>query len=180
VLHQLTLHEDTRGSLVEIYRQAWQAGCEAVQFNAVTSRPGVLRGVHVHVHRADHLVMVAGKMTLGVHDLRLWSPTAQMSCMIELDAKEPVAAIIPTGVAHGFFFAEPAVLIYGASDYWNATDEIACRWDAKELGFDWPVRDPILSARDAAAGTYAEFTEKFLRSWTEVHGAPGAASAAAS
>jgi dTDP-4-dehydrorhamnose 3,5-epimerase len=170
VLHPLKPHADARGSLVEIYRQAWGAGCDAVQFNAVTSRPGVLRGVHVHVRHVDHLVMLTGKMILGLHDLRPWSSTPRASCLVELDAEQPVAAVVPTGVAHGFFFADAALLVYGASHYWDPMDEISCRWDTEELSLDWPVANPTLSERDTAAGGYAEFSDAFLRTWATVHG----------
>ncbi|HEX5213540.1 MAG TPA: dTDP-4-dehydrorhamnose 3,5-epimerase family protein [Pseudolabrys sp.] len=171
IVHTLTPHHDSRGHLVEIYRESWDLGCRPVQFNAVTSDGGVLRGVHVHVRHVDHLVVAAGTMTLGLHDIRPWSPTVGVSCHLELDASIPQAAVIPPGVAHGFYFPAPAVLIYGASHYWDPADEIACRWDCKELGIDWPTRNPTLSDRDTQAGDYSTFVKTFLSTWSDNHGA---------
>jgi hypothetical protein len=74
------------------------------------------------------------------------------------------------GGAHGFFFPDAALLVYGASHYWDPVDEISCRWDTEELGLDWPVGNPTLSERDTAAGGYAEFSDAFLRTWATVHG----------
>jgi dTDP-4-dehydrorhamnose 3,5-epimerase len=171
VVHDLTPHHDSRGNLVEIFRESWNLGDRPVQFNAVTSAVGVLRGVHVHVRHVDHLVLVSGRMIFGLHDLRPWSPTARRSRQLELDTTTPRAVVIPVGVAHGFYFAEPSLLVYGASTYWNPDDEIACRWDAPELHLSWPTRAPILSEQDTVAGGYAAFNDRFLQRWVDVHGA---------
>ena len=74
-------------------------------------------------------------------------------------------------MAHGFYFAEPSLLVYGASTYWNPDDEIACRWDAPELHLSWPTGAPILSEQDTVAGGYAAFNDRFLQRWVDVHGA---------
>ena len=36
-VQELAPHHDTRGKLVEIFRESWDLGCRAVQFNAVTT-----------------------------------------------------------------------------------------------------------------------------------------------
>ena len=169
LLRPLAVHADPRGTLKEIYRQEWST-CDAVQFNCVVSSPNVLRGVHVHVEHTDHLVMVAGGMLLGLHDVRPWSRDFRRSCMRRLDAAEPVAATIPPGVAHAFYFKDPAILVYGTSTYWSTLDEICFSWDAPEVGFSWPTQDPSLSDRDSNADSYAEVTERFLARWQAVHG----------
>lgn len=169
VVHALVPHRDERGCLTEIYREAWSLGCRPVQLNAVTSDAGVLRGVHVHVRHIDHLVVVAGRMLVGLHDLRPWSPTAGAARLIEINAAVPRAVVIPCGVAHGFYFFESSMLVYGVSHYWDPADEIACRWDCPELGIAWPTTAPTLSEGDAAAGDYPAFVETFRRSWTAVH-----------
>lgn len=169
VVKPLTAHCDTRGTLIEIYREAWELGCRPVQLNAVTSEPGVLRGVHVHVRHVDHLVVAAGSMMLGLHDMRPWSRTFGVSSQIQIEAKAPRAVVIPVGVAHGFYFPEPSILVYGVSSYWDPSDEIACRWDSKELALSWPTTTPTLSERDAQAPGYPVFAETFLQTWRRVH-----------
>jgi dTDP-4-dehydrorhamnose 3,5-epimerase len=169
VVRPLTVHADARGSLTEIYRREW-GDCDAVQFNWVNNRANVLRGVHVHVRHADHLVMVSGDMELGLHDLRPWSADFRRSCVLRLEAAEPIAVTIPPGVAHGFYFAKPAILVYATSTYWDAADELGCHWDAPELGLRWQAQDPVLSARDRAAGRYAQMAERFVADWNALHG----------
>jgi dTDP-4-dehydrorhamnose 3,5-epimerase len=169
-LHALAPNRDPRGTLIELYREIWDLGCRVVQVNAVTSQANVLRGVHVHVRHADHLVLVMGRMILGVHDLRPWSPTAGASVQLAVDAERPQAAIIPPGVAHGFYFSEPAMHVYGVSSYWDPEDEIDCRWDCAEFGFSWPTASPVLSPRDQQAPDYASCRDTFLATWARVHG----------
>jgi hypothetical protein len=40
---------DDRGCLFEIFREEWVGAFKAVQWNACSSRSGVMRGVHVHI-----------------------------------------------------------------------------------------------------------------------------------
>ena len=170
VLHSLTPHHDERGRLVEIYRENWNLGCRSVQFNAVTSAAGVLRGVHAHLRHVDHLYVADGCMTLGLHDIRSWSPTAGRSWQIVLDADAPQVAVVPPGIAHGFYFTKPSVLLYGVSHYWDPGDEIGCRWDCPELGITWPAQTAILSERDEGAPDYAAFVDEFLKAWSATYG----------
>src|SRR5579871_5240842 len=158
----LSVNDDPRGALVEIYRDAWVDGGRTVQWNLVRNRPGVLRGVHVHRAHADYLLMAAGRMLVGLHDIRPDSPTSGVSTMVEIDAEAPQAIVIPPGVAHGFYSAATSVHLYGVTEYWSPADELGCRFDDRELGLAWPQREPVLSKRDLRAGSYADMVSRFL------------------
>lgn len=147
----LTPHQDSRGCLTEISRVSWDNRYQVLQWNVMNSLPRVLRGVHVHLKHWDYLVMVQGRMQLGLCDLRRDSSTFLRSAVIGLDASHPVGWCIPPGVAHGFYFPVDSVLVYGVSDYWSMDDELGCRWDDPGLGLDWQISQPLLSARDSAA-----------------------------
>jgi dTDP-4-dehydrorhamnose 3,5-epimerase len=142
---------DGRGTFSEIFREEWDTGIRPVQWNVVRSRPGVLRGVHVHVRHEDYLVLLEGRATIGLKDLRERSPTAGLAAAVELREAESRAIRIPTGVAHGFFFHEPSLHVYSVSRYWDPEDELACRWDDPDLGIPWSVSPRFLSRRDAGA-----------------------------
>src|SRR3978361_931019 len=102
-LYSLKPPRDDRGSVVWVYRDTWELGCRAVQFNALISAAGVLRGVHVHVRHVDHMALLSGRMVVGLHDMRPASPTVGASCLLELDADAPRAVVVPPGVAHGMY-----------------------------------------------------------------------------
>ena len=155
-LHPLTTHADERGSFTELFRESWPTGVRPVQWNVVRSEPNVLRGVHVHIVHADYLTVVDGHATVGLRDLRRDSPTSGLATAVELRADEMAAIVIPTGVAHGFWFREPSLHVYAVTAYWDTADELGCHWADPGLELPWDPVDPALSARDASAGTLDE------------------------
>jgi dTDP-4-dehydrorhamnose 3,5-epimerase len=155
-LHELVPHRDERGVFTELFRDSWQLGVAPVQWNLVRSDANVLRGVHVHHRHEDYLTLAAGRATIGLHDLREDSPTVGLGTAVELDADSPAALVIPPGVAHGFYFPEPALHVYAVSHDWDKSDELGCRWDDPELGIVWPCSTPLISVRDAALGPVSE------------------------
>lgn len=161
-IKDLVPHADDRGVFTEVHRDAWLTGDRPVQWNAVRSKANVLRGVHVHRHHADQIVVIDGMMLLGLHDVRPDSPTRGQSIVIELTGHAPRAVTIPPGVTHGFFFPEPSLHIYAVSHYFNPEDELGCRFDSHELGLKWSVASPLLSKRDVEAGSYGEMVADFL------------------
>jgi dTDP-4-dehydrorhamnose 3,5-epimerase len=154
-LADLAPHADHRGQLTEIFRQSWLPDTRFVQWNLVHSQANTLRGVHLHVRHADYLTVVANRMIIGLKDMRRDSASFERECCVELRANVPRALFIPTGVAHGFWFPEPATYLYSVSEYFNHDDELAVRWDDPALGMFDRNLSPILSDRDKAAGDYA-------------------------
>jgi dTDP-4-dehydrorhamnose 3,5-epimerase len=150
------MHRDDRGALTEVFRQSWDADLVPVQWNVMTSASGVLRGVHVHPRHADYVIVVHGRASMGLRDLRPGSPTERRSVLIEMRGDSLAALTIPPGVAHGFLFHEPSTLLYGVSEYWDPADEIGCHWADPALEIPWPVSAVQLSARDAEAPPLAE------------------------
>ena len=116
----------------------------------MASRSHALRGVHVHTTHDDYLVLLQGRLLLGLHDLRSDSPTSRSSALVELAPGAAQVAFVPHGVAHGFYFPEPSYHVYGVTHYWNPADELGCHWDDPELAIPWPRMAPRLSPRDAA------------------------------
>jgi dTDP-4-dehydrorhamnose 3,5-epimerase len=158
-IHAMRDHHDDRGTFREIYRQTWSAQAPPVQWNMVHSEANVLRGVHAHVRHVDYITMAMGEMILGLHDPRRGSSSYGRSVLLRLEASDPHLVVVPPAVCHGFYFAEPAMHIYGVSEGWDGTDEFGCRWDEDALGLGWPCDAPRLSARDRSAGSYAELCE---------------------
>jgi dTDP-4-dehydrorhamnose 3,5-epimerase len=154
ILRDLKSYRDDRGCLTEVFRSQWANDEAFLQWNFVESEPNTLRGVHVHPVHADYLVTIQGLLMLGLHDLRNWSPTFGMSCLIDLSGDRMQSAFIPPGVAHGFYFPGASCYFYGVTDYWSPADELGCIWNDPQLGIPWPVTNPVLSQRDRDAGSF--------------------------
>jgi dTDP-4-dehydrorhamnose 3,5-epimerase len=164
-LAPLTPHRDDRGTFLELFREEWGTGVAPVQWNAVDSEEGVLRGVHVHPRHDDYLVVVRGRATIGVQDLRDGSPTEGATACVELGEERPAAISIPHGVAHGFYFHEPSTHIYAVSHYWDLADELGCRWDDSALSIPWPRREVRISPRDAQLPSLEVLREQLRAAW---------------
>ena len=150
ILDRLGMNVDSRGSLTEIFRASWASGTNLVQWNAVSSEAGVLRGVHVHLVHIDYLIVLKGRASIGLRDLRPGSPTEGTAVVVDVSGEELAALTIPTGVAHGFYFHEPSIHVYAASAYWDTADELGCHWADPSLEIPWQFTSPVLSPRDAA------------------------------
>jgi dTDP-4-dehydrorhamnose 3,5-epimerase len=160
VLHELASHRDARGSFTEVFRHEWDVGVAPVQWNAVSSEAGTLRGVHVHIRHDDYLIVLKGRASVGLRDLREGSPTEGSSVLVELAEDLPAALVIPHGVAHGFYFHEPSLHLYAVTHYWNVADELVCHWADPELEIDWPARPTVISERDATAQRLGDLIEQ--------------------
>lgn len=152
-LTELEPHPDERGTFTEVFRAEWDTGIMPVQWNVVRSEARVLRGVHVHIRHSDYLSVIEGRASIGLVDLRRGSPSERRAAMVELSAETPLALTIPPGVAHGFYFHVPSIHLYSVSRYWDLSDELGCHWSDPGLALNWADREPMLSARDAGAGS---------------------------
>ena len=166
-LSPLVPHRDERGTFVELFREEWETGVHPVQWNAVDSEQGVLRGVHVHPRHDDYLTVVRGSATVGLRDLREGSPTEGAAACVELSAEDPAAISIPHGVAHGFHFTAPSTHIYAVSSYWDPADELGCRWDDPGLGIPWPQRQARISQRDADLPSLGVLLGELRAAWRD-------------
>lgn len=166
-LKDLEMHRDDRGVFTEVFRQSWFTENQAVQFNAVRSEPGVLRGVHVHIKHSDHLILPQGQALFALCDIRPGSPTEGMVSQVEMTEEKLQLLTIPPGVAHGFYFYKPSLHIYSVTEYWDLEDELGCRWDDTDLGINWPNSSPKISKRDETLGKLSDL-KKILPAWKEL------------
>ncbi len=140
---------DSRGCLFEIFREEWPNAFKTVQWNACVSSAAVMRGAHVHVDYAEFYTLPLGRVYLGLKDIRRDSPTFLESAGFEWSSGDGFAVTVPAGVAHAVYFFEDSALCFGLSDYWQAElDVVGCRWDDRDLGWDWPVEAAAVSNRD--------------------------------
>lgn len=157
------VHSDHRGFFLETYHQAkYRDGGVAVAFvqdNHSRSGRGILRGLHAQGRRPQGKLVRAVEGTIFdvAVDIRQGSPTFGRWTGAELSAESFRQLWVPVGFAHGFcVVSENAQVEYKCTDFYDREDEIAVRWDDPGIGIEWPIDDPVLSEKDAAAPTLAE------------------------
>lgn len=154
-LHPLTPHLDDRGAVCEAFRSEWTTGADPTQWTFVRSHANVIRGMHCHVRRTDLLTVMDGSMRVVLADVRPSAPSPIVS-LIELRATDPELLIIPPGVAHAFETLEPAIVLCGLDTAWTPEDELGCSWTDPAIAHAFATSSPVLSERDATAGTFEE------------------------
>jgi dTDP-4-dehydrorhamnose 3,5-epimerase len=91
-------------------------------------------------------------------DVRPESPTFKQWFAVVLSAANFKQVYIPPGYAHGFcVLSDVAQVEYKCTAPYNRADERGIAYDDPELAVDWPVANPLLSARDLANPTLADF-----------------------
>ena len=143
---------------------------EFVQDNhSLSQSRATVRGLHFQAppHAQDKLVRCGrGRLWDVAVDIRKGSPTFGRWFGTELSFENGRQLLIPAGFAHGFITREPDTeIIYKCSDYYAPETEGAIRWDDPDLAIDWALPDgvePVLSQKDAAAGSFAELVSPFV------------------
>ncbi len=149
--------EDARGFFTEFYHQGKyaEAGLDMrfVQDNLSRSTHGVLRGLHYQLrHPQGKLVAVlVGEVFDVAVDIRRGSPTFGQWEGYRLSATNRHQLYVPPGFAHGFVvLSDYALFFYKCTDIYRQGDDHGLAWNDPDIGIDWPLADPVLSAKDAA------------------------------
>jgi dTDP-4-dehydrorhamnose 3,5-epimerase len=165
LLIETEFFRDERGFFIESYHRAKyrESGItdDFVQDNHSSSGRGVLRGLHYQDMRSPMAKLVrctAGVIVDVAVDLRVGSPTFGRYVMDELSAENMRQLYVPVGFAHGFqVLSDQAEVQYKCSTFYDPAAEGAVRWDDAELGIPWPIPNPVLSGKDAAAQTLERY-----------------------
>jgi dTDP-4-dehydrorhamnose 3,5-epimerase len=127
-----------------------------VQANRSDKAAGAVVGLHFHLHQADYWLVPRGTARVILHDLREGSPTDKVTETLTLSGENCRGVFIPPGVAHGFAALTDLTVTYLVDSYYNPEDELGVAWDDPDVGADWGVVEPVLSARDRANPRRAE------------------------
>lgn len=146
---------DDRGFFFESYRKEHfvRAGidCDFVQDNHARSVKGTLRGLHFQREpgQAKLVRCVRGAVLDVAVDIRPGSATFGKWVAVELNEDNRKMLFVPVGFAHGYLtLSEVAEVFYKCSHQYVAEQEAGVMWNDPDIGVDWGVSEPILSARD--------------------------------
>ncbi len=167
VLEQ-TVFNDPRGCFVKTFQKCvfddLQLNNDFEEYFYTKSTKNVIRGLHFQAPPYDHAKLVSvitGTILDVVLDIRLNSPTYNQYQTFELSAENHKSIYIPSGFAHGFCtLGEEATVSYLTTSEHSSNHDKGIRYDS--FGFDWPIKDPILSARDLLLPVFNEFKTPFV------------------
>ncbi|MCL4129809.1 UNVERIFIED_CONTAM: hypothetical protein GTU68_048924 [Idotea baltica] len=146
---------DERGFFMETYNRdkAIELGlpAEFVQDNHSKSSYGVLRGLHYQnpTWQGKLVRTVQGEIYDVAVDIRAGSPTFGEWVGVYLNDENKQQLYVPQGFAHGFCVTSPtAEVVYKCTDMYAPSEEGSLLWNDPEIGIEWPVDNPSLSAKD--------------------------------
>lgn len=141
-----------------------------VQGNVSRSARGVLRGLHYQWPKPQgKLVSVLeGEVWDVAVDIRRGSPTFGRWTAAVLNADNKRHFWIPEGYAHGFVvLGDSALFSYLCTETYDREADAGIRWNDARLAIDWPVAEPVLSAKDANAPFLDDIAAERLPAYAE-------------
>jgi dTDP-4-dehydrorhamnose 3,5-epimerase len=162
LLFELDVHGDERGQFVELFNRARNEALglpvQFVQDNVSRSRQGVVRGLHFQEPQPQGklIQVLRGRIFEVAVDVRRGSSHFGRWVGVEMASEQNLQIWIPPGFAHGFCALTDADVFYKCTSPYAPALERCVRWDDPRVGVAWPVRDPILSAKDRAAPSLDE------------------------
>ena len=154
---------DERGFFLETFQAERYAevGIDLpfVQDNHSRSAKGVLRGLHFQKNRPQGKLVrvVRGEVFDVAVDIRKDSPTYGQWAGVLLSEENKRQFWIPPGLAHGFVvLSDFADFEYKCTDYYFSEDEGCLIWNDQDIGIDWPIGNPRLSAKDQQGLKFTE------------------------
>ena len=162
VIEPRVFHDD-RGWFCETWQAARyvEAGIPYtfVQDNQAYSKHAVLRGLHYQIDcpQGKLVRVLSGEIFDVAVDLRQKSPTFGQWYGIRLSAENRRQLFVPPEFAHGYcVLSESADVAYKTTDYYSPSHERTILWNDPTIGITWPISNPMLSSRDAAAMSFAD------------------------
>ena len=145
---------DDRGSFVKTYNKSsfkqLNLNFEIKESYFSVSKKNVIRGMHFQLppHEHEKLVFVPkGSILDVIIDLRKNSPTYKKYISVELSEENKRSIYIPKGLAHGFkSMDDNTITVYNVTSEYNSNADNGILYNS--FGFDWQVKNPIISQRD--------------------------------
>ena len=155
---------DDRGFFMETYRadnfRDLGLPTEWPQDNHSRSSKGVLRGLHFQWDPPMSKLMrvTHGAAFLVAVDIRKGSPTLGQWFGTEISADNKKQIYAPYGFARGFCaLTDECEVQYKCTGIYNSGAESGILYKDPAIGIEWPLKDVLVSAKDANAQTLAQW-----------------------
>ena len=148
-------YEDERGFFIETFLDSRYEEAGVInnfpQENHSRSVKNVLRGLHYNCNKpqAQIITVISGAIFDVLVDLRRESSSYLKWFGICLKAGNVNQIYMPPGFAHGYcVLSDMADIHYKVSQRYDAGDDGGIIWNDPTLNIKWPIKMPILSAKD--------------------------------
>lgn len=150
--------EDARGYFARVFakEELKKAGVDfsIVHINrSLSKEKGTIRGIHYQKppKSEDKIIQcLSGKIFDIALDIRPESKTFGQWVSEELSSDNKKMLLLPKGCAHGFqTLEENTVVEYFVTEYYAPEFEDGIRYNDPRFGIIWPIKDAILSEKDA-------------------------------
>jgi len=161
VLIEPEVFRDDRGFFMEVYNQNDFKGFGLshcfVQENHSLSMKDTLRGLHYQKNpmaQSKLVRVVRGEVFDVAVDLRRGSPSYGKYVSRVLSDVNRLMLYVPEGFAHGFcVLSDEAEVTYLTTGVYAPEYDAGVIWCDEELAIDWPIKDPVVSKKDAGQPT---------------------------
>ena len=161
---------DERGFFMENYKYSEFADFgikdKFVQDNHSKSVKNVLRGLHFQMlpkAQAKLVRCIKGEIFDVAVDIRKNSPTYGKWVGEILSEENKKELFIPIGFAHAFcVVSDEAEIIYKSSNEYSPENERAIAWNDPTINISWPIKNPIVSEKDAENKLLEEVENNFV------------------
>ncbi|MCK4994924.1 MAG: dTDP-4-dehydrorhamnose 3,5-epimerase [Candidatus Omnitrophica bacterium] len=148
---------DERGQFMELFKLSAFAECGIekpfVQINHSSSAKNILRGLHFQnspKSQAKLVNVINGEIFDVAVDLRKDSASYGKWVGERLTSDNRRMLYIPEGFAHGFcVLSDKAEVVYQCSNEYSKEHESGILWSDPLININWPLKNPILSVKDA-------------------------------
>lgn len=156
--------EDERGTISKPLWNAIIPDFRVDESYFTVSKKDVIRGMHVQVspfQQGKFLYVSRGKILDVVVDLRKTSETFGQHTSYILTGEDHRGLYVPPGLAHGYLTLEEGSSIhYVQSGKYSREHEAGIHYDS--FGYQWPVKNPILSGKDSGLPTLSDYQRAIL------------------
>ena len=166
VIVEPRVFDDERGFFMESFNAEdfAEAGLPTrfVQDNHSRSTRGVLRGLHYQypAWQGKLVRTLVGELFDVAVDIRRGSPHFGEWFGLILSAENRKQLYVPPGFAHGFcVLSDVCEMAYKCTSLYVPDDDACVLWNDPDIGIEWPIENPILSEKDAAAPALAALAE---------------------
>ena len=158
------IFNDNRGFLKETFQN--KVINKKFPFDIMSfSKKNVLRGLHLQTvnSQAKLITVTYGKIFDVAVDLRKNSKTFGKYVSIIISHNDSFSFYIPEGFGHGFVcLSKTCTVNYKCSNYRHSKSERTISWNDKNIDIKWPIKKPILSAKDKNGMSLIDYKDEQL------------------